>query len=62
MSVPANKAALDKLQKIVEENDEAGDWLYSSIPGSAIPIPVDRKLTPEELIDLTGDTRLPPKK
>lgn len=61
MSAPANKEALDQLEKIVEENDKAGDWLFSSFPGSVIPMRVEGPMSSEDIVNLTGNLPAPPK-
>jgi hypothetical protein len=63
VSAPANKQALDQLQKIVDENDKAGDWLFSSLPGAVVPIRIDRApATSEELVKVVGKVKIPRKK
>jgi hypothetical protein len=61
MSAPANKAALDKLEKAAEENMKAGDWVYTTLPNSVVPIPTDRELSSEDILKLVGGTPLRPK-
>lgn len=62
MSAPADKKALDELNKIVEKNDAAGGWLYSSPPGVVVPIPVKEPLSSTDIVTLAGKKHMPPKK
>lgn len=38
MSIPASKEALEDLEKLVEANDKAGDWVHITFPKSAITL------------------------
>jgi len=62
MSMPVNKQAVERLQEAYDKNMEAGDWVYSSPPMSAIPIPVEENLSPEAFVKLVGPTPVPKKK
>lgn len=58
MSAPADKDALDKLNKIAEANIAAGDWQddIASLPGEVVPTSAA-----ETIAKLSGDVRLPKK-
>jgi hypothetical protein len=60
--IPLDEGALKKLEKVVEENKKAGDWLYGSLPTSPIPVPLDRELSDEDILDILGNNTLPSKK
>lgn len=63
MSAPASKAAIEQLQKAIDANEKAGDWVYgATTPFSPIPIPIDGPLTPQAITSLTAPLKAPPKK
>ena len=59
MSAPADKKAVEQLEEVARKNEEAGDWIYSTLPFSTTPIPMDRNLTSEDILKLVGDNPLP---
>lgn len=42
MSVPADPAVLAELDRVVKENEEAGDWLGAPLPDSVVPLQVNK--------------------
>lgn len=64
MSLPTKPNAATKalIDKAIEENEKAGDWVYSGLPYSPAPTPDDQKLTPEDIVSLTANTKVPKKK
>lgn len=61
MSIPINRKSIEKLQAMAEENKKAGDWLYETLPGSDVPIPIDGGLTPEHILGAVGNLSVPRK-
>lgn len=45
MSIPASKEALEDLEKLVEANDKAGDWVHIPFPKSNITLIGDISLS-----------------
>jgi len=62
MSAPADKKAVERLEEAARKNEEAGDWVYSTLPFSNTPVRID-EITPEDVLKLIGDQSIPkPKK
>lgn len=58
MSVPADKKVLDGLQKMIEKNKAAGDWVCDTLPNSFVGISVE-ETSPDDMLKLVGKHPLP---
>jgi len=54
MSAPADKKAVERLEAAARKNEEAGDWVYSTLPFSTTPILIEGA-SPEDVLKLIGD-------